>query len=178
MADPDDPTLDAGERGDTTPDEGNPLRFTLATVMVAVLASAAGAAMVVRVYRLFGGGEAGTDLAALLLIAVVLTAVAIGCWRRSSLVAVLLQITVCCAFIAGIAEAVVLVPRVSRYTLQIWFALLVVLPLGMRRFAASHVQSEPRGSRLLALSEFLLGCGANLLLVWVGMLLQLVFIEM
>ena len=172
--------LEPAERPPTATQASGPFRLTLATIMIAVLAAAAASAMTVRVYRLFGaigGGGIGIDLAALLLIAVILTATAIGSWRRSSLAAILVQITVCCAFVTGVLELGEYFPRTFRYAFQMWFAMLVALPLAMRRSATPDSPAKPRRPKLLALSEFLLSCGVNLLLVWIGILLQLILFE-
>lgn len=176
-ADPGDLGPESVEREGTTSSPGNPWRITMSTMLVAVLASAAGAAMAARTYRLFGRSDPGIDISALLLIAVVLTAVAIGLVRRISAVGVLLQITVCCIFITGIVEVSEIVPRFLRYALQVWFALMVVLPLALRRIAAPDPRGKPHRPRLLVFSEFLLTCGAILLLVWLGMLIQFIFLE-
>ena len=177
MADPFESTPEFDERPPTTIREGSPFRLTLSTIMIAVLASATSTAMTVRVYQFLEGDEEGEEVAALLLIAVILTAIAIGSWRRSSLAAILLQITVCCAFIAGVVELAEPFPRVFRYTLQVWSALFVALPLVIRRYATPSSPSKRQRPRLVALSEFLLGCGANLMLVWIGMWLQLFFLN-
>jgi hypothetical protein len=178
MTHPTEPTTNTPPEADPVPEPArNPFRVTLATIMVGVLAAAAGAAMVVRIHRIFDGVSGGLayDLPALVLIAVVSTVFALGSWRGTTLTAMLLQIAVCCGLVAGLFELAEVVPRVYRYTFQIGFALLIALPMVARRLAGALPEGRQR--TILAIADVLLSCGAILMLVWVGMLLQIIFMQ-
>jgi hypothetical protein len=146
-------------------------RFSIGTMMLFVLTAASASAMAARLHHLLQGDERwAIDVPALGTLAISLTAVAIVSVRRGTLHQGMLQVALCCALVlatVGLIEADW--TRALPYWFQTCFALIVALPLALRR--------TERPWSLWA-SEVLLGAFANLMLVLVGVFLQFLMLEL
>lgn len=153
------------------------VRFSIGTLMVLVLASTLVVALFFQLVKLsesIGSGLLGGHGPAVLVLAIVLTAVALGCWRGASLDAIGFQISTCCALALvaiGFHQAGWYRPLI--YWFQGVFALTIVTPLVGRRLSP---RARPPWVDAAGQALFLSGC--NLLLVLVGTSLQLFLFEL
>ncbi|MDR3636707.1 MAG: hypothetical protein P4L84_23085 [Isosphaeraceae bacterium] len=155
-------------------------RFSLGTLMILVLMMATISGMSVRMNHLLKttSNSLAIDAPALAVIAITITAIAIVSVRRGTLHQGMLQITVCCALVlvtVGLMEAEW--TRALRYWFQACFALTVALPLLLRRFAVGNGGTDPRRAWVLWTSEVLLAAFANVVLVLLGILIQIILTE-
>jgi hypothetical protein len=124
------------------------IRFSLATTMMFVLAAAAASALYVKVLQRTGavvGPGWSLDIPTLFLLAIVLTALALGSWKAHSAVQTMLQITLACLgclTLIWMGEAHY--ERAIRYWFQGCFAATVTLPLVARRVVKSTLPRGPR----------------------------------
>jgi hypothetical protein len=124
------------------------VRFTIATIMMLVLMSASASALFAKILQHTGAITVPgwkVDVPSLFLLAIGLTAVALGSWKEHSAVQVMLQVTLTCVgclTLIWIGEAQY--DRAIRYWFQATFAATVSLPLLARRLVKSGM---PRGAR-------------------------------
>ena len=129
------------------------IRFSMGTIMMFVLMVAAGMALFVKIQKLTDSVAApgilppgwNLDVPSLFLLAIALTAVALGSWKEHTAVQIMLQVTLACLScltLIWISEAQY--ERAIRYWCQGTFAATVTLPMLARRFVKS---SLPRGQR-------------------------------
>jgi hypothetical protein len=124
------------------------IRFSMSTIMMFVLTVAAGMALFVKISEHTDGALPkgwNFDVPCLFLLAIVLTAVALGSWKEHTAVQIMLQVTIACfscLTLIWIGEAQY--ERAIRYWCQAAFAVTVTLPMLARRFIKS---SMPRGPR-------------------------------
>jgi hypothetical protein len=124
------------------------IRFSMATIMMFVLTVAAGMALFVKISEHTDGALPkgwNFDVPCLFLLAIVLTAVALGSWKEHTAVQIMLQVTIACfscLTLIWIGEAQY--ERAIRYWCQAAFAVTVTIPMVARRFIKS---SMPRGPR-------------------------------
>ena len=123
-------------------------RFSLATTMMFVLATAAASALYAKVLQHTSKiVEPGWkfDVPTLFLLAIVLTALALGSWKAHSSVQIMLQFSLACLgclTLIWIAEAQY--ARALRYWFQGCFAAMVTLPLLARRIVKSALPRGPK----------------------------------
>jgi hypothetical protein len=131
------------------------IRFSMGTIMMFVLMAAAAMALFVKIQHLVDGTQlyaAGAippgwnfDVPSLFLLAIALTAVALGSWKEHSAVQTMLQVTLACVgclSLIWIGEAKY--DRAIRYWCQGTFAATVTLPMLARRFVKSGMPRGPR----------------------------------
>lgn len=124
------------------------LRFSMGTILVFVLMAAVGSALFVKLFRyseLITTPGWKLDVPALFLIAIALTAVALGAWKDHSPVQTMLQIAITCfgcLTFLWIAEAKY--ERAIRYWYQATFALTVTFPIVGRQFVKRTMERGPR----------------------------------
>jgi hypothetical protein len=124
------------------------IRFSMATIMMFVLTVAAGMALFVKISEHTDGALPkgwNFDVPCLFVLAIVLTAVALGSWKEHTAVQIMLQVTIACfscLTLIWIGEAQY--ERAIRYWCQAAFAVTVTIPMVARRFIKS---SMPRGPR-------------------------------
>jgi hypothetical protein len=127
------------------------IRFSMGTIMMFVVMIAAGMALFVKIQnltvwvvipaRLPPGWK--FDVPSLFLLAIVLTATALGSWKEHSAVQLMLQVTLACLgclTLIWVSEAQY--ERAIRYWCQGTFAATVTLPMLARRYVKSAM---PRG---------------------------------
>ncbi len=116
--------------------------------MMMVLTAAAATALFAKVHQHTGAmGQPGwgIDVPSLLLLAVVLTAVALGSWKEHTSVQIMLQITIAClGFLVLLQVGEAQYERATRYWFQSLFAVTVCAPLVARRYVKAKM---PRGAR-------------------------------
>jgi hypothetical protein len=129
------------------------LRFSMGTIMMFVLMAAAAMALFVKVRHYTDLALVGTaaaagwriDVPSLFLLAIGLTALALGSWKEHSAVQIMLQVTLACVgclTLIWIGEAKY--ERAIRYWCQGMFAATVTIPMLARRFIKTGL---PRGRR-------------------------------
>ena len=124
------------------------VRFSLATIMMLVVTSAAAVALYAKVFRhvqhiTTTGWK--LDVPSLFLLAIALTAMALASWKEHSANQAMLQMTLACVgclILIGICEAQY--DRMVRYWFQGSFAATVSLPLLVRRYVKSELPRGPR----------------------------------
>jgi hypothetical protein len=124
------------------------IRFSLATIMMFVLAAAASSALYAKILQHSNAiAEPGWffDIPTLFLLAIVLTALALGSWKAHSAVQIMLQTTLACLgclTLIWIGEAQY--DRALRYWFQGCFAATVTIPLVARAIVKSTLARGPR----------------------------------
>ncbi len=152
------------------------LRFSLATTMMFVLAAAAASALYAKIVHLMGTiTEPGLkfDIAALFLLAIVLTALALGSWKAHSSVQIMLQFTLACLAclsLVWIAEAQY--ARTLRYWFQGCFAATVTLPLVARRIVKTTLPRGPKRNWWKKTCEAVFFSFLNVILISAGAAFQ------
>lgn len=154
-----------------------PPRLTMATVMYLVVTAAAATALMVRLGRHIPPIPQGTtlryEIAGLFVGAIVLTAVALAARKRHSAYLAMVQITVAClAFLSLISIAEVSTFRPVLYWYQATFAVLVVIPLVIRRIIKLRMDKSPLRASRMKLCESFAFAFLNLVLVMIGVLVQ------
>ena len=157
------------------------VRFSMGTIMMFVVMAAAGMALFVKIQRLTdtvvapAGLPAGwnLDIPSLFLLAIVLTAAALGSWKEHSAVQLMLQVTLACVgclTLIWVSEAQY--ERAIRYWCQATFAATVTLPMLARRYVKSGMPRGPRRDWWKKTCEAVFFSFLTLLLVTAGGLLQ------
>jgi hypothetical protein len=157
------------------------IRFSMATIMMFVLMVAAGMALFVKIQAHTDGVlPAGwnIDVPTLFLLAIVLTAVALGSWKEHTAVQIMLQVTLACLScltLIWIGEAQY--ERAIRYWCQGTFAVMVTLPMVGRRFVKSRMPRGPKRDWWKKTCEATFFSFLTMLLVSVGGAIQLLISE-
>jgi hypothetical protein len=157
------------------------LRFSMGTIMMFVLMAAAAMALFVKIQRLTNAILVGgpippgwnLDVPCLFLLAIALTAVALGSWKEHSAVQTMLQVTLACVgclSLIWIGEAKY--ERAIRYWCQGTFAATVTLPMLARRFVKSSMSRGPRRDWWKKTCEAIFFSFLTMMLVTAGGLLQ------
>jgi hypothetical protein len=157
------------------------IRFSMGTIMMFVVMAAAGMALFVKIQRLTESVAAPAglppgwklDIPSLFLLAIALTAVALGSWKEHSAVQLMLQVTLACfgcLTLIWISEAQY--ERAIRYWCQGTFAATVTLPMLGRRFVKSGLPRGPRRDWWKKTCEAIFFSFLTMLLVTAGGLLQ------
>ncbi len=152
------------------------IRFSIGTIMMFVVMVAAATALLVRILEhtegLIPPGWT-LDVPSLFLLAILLTAVALGSWKEHSAVQVMLQVTIACLgclTLIWIGEAQY--ERAIRYWCQGTFALTVTIPMLARRFVKSGMPRGPRRDWWKKTCEAVFFSFLTMLLVTAGGLVQ------
>jgi hypothetical protein len=153
------------------------IRFSMSTGMMLVIAAAAAFALFAKVRQHVGPITTApgwkTDVPSLFLLAIGLTAIALGAWKSHTAVQMMLQFTLACLgclVLIWIGEAQF--ERALRYVFQGAFALTVSLPMLIRRFVKSGMPKGPRRDWWKKTCEAIFFSFLNLLLVSGGGLIQ------
>ncbi len=152
------------------------IRFSMGTIMMFVLTAAACMALFVKIQQHTDGVLPpgwNLDVPSLFLLAIALTAVALGSWKEHSAVQIMLQVTLACfscLTLIWIGEAQY--ERAIRYWCQGTFAATVTLPMLGRRFAKSGLPRGPRRDWWKKTCEAVFFSFLTMLLVTAGGLLQ------
>ena len=118
------------------------------------------------------------DVPSLFLLAIVLTAVALGSWKEHTAVQIMLQVTLACFIcltLIWIGEAQY--ERAIRYWCQATFAATVTLPMIARRFVKSGMARGPRRDWWKKSCESVFFSFLTMMLVAAGGLFQLAVYE-
>ena len=124
------------------------IRFSMGTIMMFVLMTAAVMALFVKIRQHTDGVlPAGwkIDVPSLFLLAIGLTAVALGSWKEHSAAQIMLQVTLACVgclTLIWIGEEQY--ERAIRYWCQGMFAATVTIPMLVRRFVKTGLPRGPR----------------------------------
>jgi Ca2+/Na+ antiporter len=153
------------------------LRFTMGAIMMFVLMVAAAMALFVKIQEhtdavIPAGWK--IDVPSLFLLAIVLTAVALGSWKEHMAVQIMLQVTLACfscLTLIWIGEAQY--ERAIRYWCQATFAATVTLPMIARRFVKSGMARGPSRDWWKKTCEAVFFSFVTMLLVTAGGMLQL-----
>jgi hypothetical protein len=149
-------------------------------VMLVVAASAASALFAGMVDAMGGSPQPGLaaykyDVAALLVLAVGLTAVGLGAYKRHSVKQMLLQATLAClAFLSAIELGEAGWDRALLYWLQASFAVMVAAPMVARRMVKAGLPRGPRRLWWKNTLEAVVFSWLNVMLVLLGMLIQVI----
>ena len=113
-------------------------QFAMGTLMMFVLAAASASALFAKVRQhtwvLSGDATFATDVPVLVLLATVLTAVALAAWKGHSVALAMLQVTLAClGWLALNWMVEARYERAVRYWFEATFAAAVTLPLPHRR---------------------------------------------
>jgi hypothetical protein len=151
------------------------LRFSMGTVMMFVLMAAVMALFVKIRQHTDGVLPVGwkLDVPSLFLLAIGLTAVALGSWKEHSAVQIMLQVTfacIGCLTLIWIGEAQY--ERAIRYWCQGMFAATVTIPMMARRFIKTGMPRGPRRDWWKKTCEAAFFSFLTMLLVTAGGLLQ------
>jgi len=152
------------------------IRFSIGTIMMFVVMVAAATALFVRIQQhTVGVIPPGwtLDVPSLFLLAILLTAVALGSWKEHTAVQIMLQVTVACfgcLTLIWIGEAKY--ERAIRYWCQGTFAATVTIPMVARRFVKSGLRRGPRREWWKKTCEAVFFSFLTMLLVTAGGLLQ------
>jgi hypothetical protein len=152
------------------------IRFSMGTIMMFVLMVAAAMALFVKILQHTEGVLPPgwtLDVPSLFLLAIVLTAVALGSWKEHTAVQIMLQVTLACfscLTLIWIGEANY--ERAIRYWCQGTFAATVTLPMLTRRFVKSGLPRGPRRDWWKKTCEAIFFSFLTMLLVTAGGLLQ------
>jgi hypothetical protein len=149
----------------------------MGAIMMFVLMAAAAMALFVKVLNLTDAAAvpAGwrVDVPSLFLLAILLTAVALGSWKEHTSVQIMLQVAlacVSCLTLIWIGEAKY--ERAIRYWCQATFAATVTLPLVARRFIKARVPKGPKRDWWKKTCEAVFFSFLTMLLVSAGGLIQ------
>jgi hypothetical protein len=157
------------------------IRFSMGTIMIFVLMVAAGMALFVKIQQHTEGLVRPAvlppgwtlDVPSLFLLAIALTAVALGSWKEHTAVQIMLQVTLACfscLTLLWIAEAQY--ERAIRYWCQGTFAATVTIPMLARRFVKSGLPRGPQRDWWKKTCEAVFFSFLTMLLVTAGGLLQ------
>jgi hypothetical protein len=157
------------------------IRFSMGTIMMFVLMVAAGMALFVKIQQLTDSVAApaalppgwNLDVPSLFLLAIALTAVALGSWKEHTAVQTMLQVTLACfgcLTLIWIGEAQY--ERAIRYWCQGTFAAMVTIPMIGRRYVKSSLPRGPRRDWWKKTCEAIFFSFLTMLLVTAGGLLQ------
>ena len=152
------------------------IRFSLGTIMMFVVMAAAGMALFVKVEQHTDGMLPpgwNLDVPILFLLAIVLTAVALGSWKEHSAVQMMLQVTLAffgCLTLIWIGEAQY--ERAIRYWCQSTFAATVTVPMLARRYVKSALPRGPQREWWKKNCEAVFFSFLTLVLVMAGGLIQ------
>ena len=154
------------------------ISFSIATLMMLVVTVASAAALVMRVL-LFLQTELRkslhpytADMAALWILGIVLTGVALAAWRGHTANQAMARISLSClAFLYALSVSK-LDSRVAFYWLQSLFGVLVVLPLLARGWNKTRLDLGPRRTWWLGTCEAVAFAYLNMLLVLAGMAIE------
>lgn len=167
-------------------------RFSMAAIMMLVVTSASAFALFMKVRAMLDTARANprsnsswpVDSPAILLIGIELTAIAIAAVRKHTAIQMMIQATLACLMLlvlmyqlghpSGIGN---FVERTSRYWFQSCFALTVVLPLLAGRLLSAEMEPGPRLMWWRGTMESVLASFANLMLVGVGVLVEMVILN-
>jgi hypothetical protein len=152
------------------------IRFSMGTIMMFVLMAAAVMALFVKIRQhtdavLPAGWK--IDVPSLFLLAIGLTALALGSWKEHSAVQMMLQVTLACVgclTLIWIGEAQY--ERAIRYWCQGMFAATVTIPMLARRFVKTGMARGPRREWWKKTCEAVSFSFLTMLLVTAGGLLQ------
>jgi len=152
------------------------IRFSMGTIMMFVLMAAAAMALFVKIRQhtdavLPAGWK--IDVPSLFLLAIGLTALALGSWKEHSAVQIMLQVTfacVGCLTLIWIGEAQY--ERAIRYWCQGMFAATVTIPMLARRFVKTGLSRGPRRDWWKKTCEAAFFSFLTMILVSAGGLLQ------
>jgi hypothetical protein len=156
-------------------------RFTLAATMMLVLTAGAASALYVKIFQHLGAaGVLGWqfDFPALFLLAIFLTAIALGSWKAHSAVQTMLQTTLACLgclTLIWMGEAHY--ERAIRYWFQGAFAATVTLPLLARAIVKSSLPRGPRRDWWKKTCEAVFFSFLNIMLVTAGGVFQLFVVQ-
>lgn len=157
------------------------LRFSIADGVMLVVAASAASALFARMVEAMGGSpQPGLaaykyDVATLLVLAVGLTAVGLGAYKRHSVKQMLLQVTLAClAFLSAIELGEAGWDRALLYWLQLSFALMVAAPMVARRLVKAGLPQGPRRLWWKNTLEAVVFSWLNAMLVLLGMLIQVI----
>jgi hypothetical protein len=156
------------------------IRFSLATIMMFVLAAAAASALYAKALdrtELVGTPDWKFDVPTLFLLGIVLTALALGSWKSHTAVQIMLQVTLACLgclTLIWIGEAKY--ERAVRYWFQACFASTVTLPLIARGIVKSSLPRGPRRNWWKKTCEAVFFSFVNMMLVTAGGVFQTVLI--
>jgi hypothetical protein len=152
-------------------------RFSMATIMMFVVMSAAAMALFTKIQHLADDAFVPTgwklDAPTLFLLAIFLTSVALGSWKEHTAVQIMIQVTlacVSCLTLIWIGEAKY--ERGLRYWCQATFAASVTLPMLARRFVKSGMARGPKREWWKKTCEAVFFSFLTMLLVSAGGLLQ------
>ena len=151
------------------------IRFSMGTIMMFVLTAAAMALFAKIQQHTDAVTPPGwkIDVPSLSLLAIVLTAVALGSWKEHTAIQTMLQVTLTCLgclTLIWIGEAQY--ERAIRYWFQATFAATVTVPMLARRFVKSELPRGPRRDWWKKTCEAVFFSFLNMMLVTVGGLLQ------
>lgn len=152
------------------------IRFRMGTVMMFVVMAAAAMALYLKIDQHAGPHlPAGwkIDVPVLFLLAIALTALALGSWKEHSAVQIMLQVTLACVgclSLIWIGEAKY--DRAIRYWCQGMFAATVTIPMIARRLVKSGMPRGPRRDWWKKTCEAAFFSFLTMLLVTAGGLLQ------
>jgi hypothetical protein len=152
------------------------IRFSLATIMMFVLATAAASALYAKILqRASTIAEPGWffDVPTLFLLAIVLTALALGSWKSHSAVQIMLQTTLACLgclTLIWIGEA--RYDRALRYWFQGCFAATVTIPLVARAIVKATLPRGPRRNWWKKTCEAVVFSFLNIILIAAGAAFQ------
>jgi hypothetical protein len=152
------------------------IRFSMGTIMMFILMVAAAMALFVKILQHTEGVLPPgwvLDVPSLFLLAIVLTAVALGSWKEHTAAQIMLQVTLACfscLTLIWIGEANY--ERAIRYWCQGTFAATVTLPMLARRFVKSGLPRGPRRDWWKKTCEAIFFSFLTMLLVTAGGLLQ------
>jgi hypothetical protein len=149
-------------------------QLSLKTIMMIVLTAAAASALFAKIYQhtgIFPGW--GIDAPSLFLLAILLTAFALGNWKEHGPFQIMLQITLAClGYLVLIQISEAQFERATRYWFQGVFALTVCAPLLARRYVKSNVPRGPRRDGLKKTCEAVFFSFLNIVLLSGGALFQ------
>jgi hypothetical protein len=159
------------------------VRFTVRTLMMVVLATAASAALFAKVRQhvrdvvqtpvVLPDQTWVDDAPALFLLATALTALALAAWKGHSVSLTMLQVTLTClGWLALIWVVEAGYRRAARYWFEAAFAAAVTLPLVVRRAVKASLPRGPRRDWWRNACEAVFFSFLNMLLVAAGVFLQ------
>lgn len=152
------------------------VRFTLSTVMMLVVTSAAASALFAKAHEhapVAGKPYLKIDAPALFVVSIGLTAVALGALKAHSAVQTMLQITLAClGYLSLIGLAELRLERPLLYWFQGGFAVLVTLPLLARRFVKSEMARGERRDWWKKTFEAVFFSFLTMMLVLAGVVIQ------
>ena len=154
------------------------IRISIATIMMLVITAAAASALVARVVqplqKVLSSVPLGRyNLAAVLILGIVLTGVALAARKGHSPNQAMLQIALAClGFLFAVSLPDFLPPRARIYWLQVLFAVLVVIPLVVRRTLKNRTERGPQRAWRMKTCEAVAFAYFNMILVLVGIAIE------